>query len=425
MRKIAFLGFCERSAHVRDQNSDFFKWNILGLKNIIWSNIYPLVLGNLDIGLAFNMTENYSNINFKIEDEDEKEVGYFQLKFDLLSSNNALEFSEKQSGSFKTPIPKYGWLTAFIPMKDTDIVILKPGSYRLVHEDDNERDIIGIVYFGVSDPEPLSEARINAIKSDPLAAKAATMEIGCKNCPSKLKIYSAIEQNSDLEVQGYVNNRKISDEFICSCGSTTVDLRIIKKNFHGALGKRFSENKKLNFIPFYEKSNLETIRLNFIQLLNNNPKEELIQKFIQDNPILLHQFLADKIYFKPPILTSFKADFGIITAQKEFILIEIEKAETRLLNKNGTVASELSHAIDQVLNWFQLIEDHKIAVLEEIGIKRENINKIRGIVIAGREKNYNSTHLKKLKSQTWSNITFYTYDDLISAIGALINNLDE
>jgi hypothetical protein len=38
-------------------------------------------------------------------------------------------------------------------------------------------------------------------------------------------------------------------------------------------------------------------------LLNSNPPEEKLQKFIEQNPILLHQFPANKLFSKPPILT--------------------------------------------------------------------------------------------------------------------------
>jgi hypothetical protein len=422
MKKIALLGFCEKFEHVRDQ-SDIFKWNILGLKSIIWSEIYPVALSNINIGLALNMSQDLSKAKIIIEDVNEKEVGFLELRFSTIEPDRKLDFSDKSTGSYRAPIPKFGWMPAFIHVGETDIVIPNPGPYRLVHVENDKRDIIGIVNFGIVYPVPLTEERINAIKSDPFAAKAVKLDLGCKKCPTKLKIYSDIESDSKLEKEGYINHKCLPDEFVCNCGNTKIDLKIIKQNLHGSLGKRFSQNKKLDFIPFYEKSSIENTRNNFLSLINKTPKEELIQKFIENNPILLHQFPADKIFFKPSILTAYKADFGILTTQRELILIEIEKAQTKLLKKDGTVAAELTYAVDQVLNWFQIIEDHKIAVLESIGIKKEDIDNIKGVVIAGRSINYEKHQLKKIKSKQWSNIDFLTYDDLLGAMQSLINNL--
>ena len=52
---IIFLGFCERAAYVRDGNTNVFKWNVLGLKNIIISNIFPLNLKGWYVGLAVSL----------------------------------------------------------------------------------------------------------------------------------------------------------------------------------------------------------------------------------------------------------------------------------------------------------------------------------------------------------------------------------
>jgi hypothetical protein len=75
-QKIAFLGFCERSAHIRDDNTDLFKWNILGLKNIILSHIYPLRLSRIDIGLAINASTISNKIVLKIKDMEDTEIGF-------------------------------------------------------------------------------------------------------------------------------------------------------------------------------------------------------------------------------------------------------------------------------------------------------------------------------------------------------------
>ncbi|MHA2061977.1 MAG: Shedu anti-phage system protein SduA domain-containing protein, partial [Candidatus Sifarchaeia archaeon] len=277
--------------------------------------------------------------------------------------------------------------------------------------------------FGVITPQPLTPERIAAIKSDPKSAKAVKLDLGCKKCPSKLKTYAALEINDELEKEGYVEYKYLSDKFLCECGKTNIDLSIIRGNLHGLLGTQMSSSEEFSFLPIYERSSLKTIRFDFLELLKKNPVEEKIQQFIQKYPILLHQFPADKIYFKPPLLNFFVADFGIITPQKEFILIEIEKPNTKLLKKDGGIAAELNHAFDQINDWFHVIDEHRLAVLDDIGIDKTKISTVRGVVIAGRDREYNTNHLRKLKSRQWARISFLTYDDILYALDSLIENI--
>jgi vesicle coat complex subunit len=158
------------------------------------------------------------------------------------------------------------------------------------------------------------------------------------------------------------------------------------------------------------------IRRLFVQLLDRNPPEEEIQKFIQDNPVLLHQFPAERLFFKPAILTFFKADFAVLTPQKELILIEIETTKTRLMNKSGDAAQPLSHSIDQVRNWLHVADEHRLAVLAALGI--DQVSSISGVVIAGRDGSYDREHLRRLKGFDRGRVTFLTFDDLAASLSS-------
>jgi hypothetical protein len=152
---------------------------------------------------------------------------------------------------------------------------------------------------------------------------------------------------------------------------------------------------EIRITPLYEKDVLQDIYQRFVSLLTRNPGEEVLQKFIEENPILLHQFPAEKLFFKPAILTYFKADFAVLTSQKELILIEIETTKTRLLRQNGDMAAPLSHSIDQVRNWLHVVDEHRLAVVNSLGIDR--VSAVRGVVIAGRDAPYNAEHLRQFK----------------------------
>jgi hypothetical protein len=99
---------------------------------------------------------------------------------------------------------------------------------------------------------------------------------------------------------------------------------------------------------------LRAIQIEFMRLLQSHQREEVFQKFIEENPILLRQFPAVQILFKPPILTYHIADFAVLSPQRELILIEIETPDTRLLKKDGDQAALLTHAIDQVQRWLHV-----------------------------------------------------------------------
>jgi hypothetical protein len=82
---------------------------------------------------------------------------------------------------------------------------------------------------------------------------------------------------------------------------------------YGFLGQRRKDKEELQFVPLYERGSLEHIRTDYLQLINSAPREELLQQFLAENPVLLHQFPAERLFPKPPILTFFVADFAVVT----------------------------------------------------------------------------------------------------------------
>ena len=150
-----------------------------------------------------------------------------------------------------------------------------------------------------------------------------------------------------------------------------------------------------------------------------------MQQFIDENPILLHQFPAERILPKPPILNSYVADFGIVTPNKELILIELERTSTRLMNKDGGMAAPLSHAFDQARDWLHEVDEHRLAVLDSLKIERDEVSRVRGVVIAGRDKGNEARNLRKLKGADMGEVMFLTYDDLLFALDALIRRMEK
>jgi hypothetical protein len=284
--------------------------------------------------------------------------------------------------------------------------------------------LLGKVHFLLANAAPLTADRIAAIRADPSALKSVRIELACKFCDAKCRAYSGIERSQEAEHEGWTWYEALPELYSCVCGKTIMSLVSIRKNLHGLLGHRSRMSTQVNYVPLYERSSLESIRHTFARLLNSTPKEEALQLFLEKNPILLHQFPATRLLSKPPILTMFKADFAVLTPNRELIVIELEGANTKLLRKNGDVAAPLSHAFDQVRNWLQEIDEHRSAILRTLGIEAGEVGLVRGVVIAGRDGGYDALHLRRLKGNDWGRIALFTYDDLLFALDALINKFE-
>ena len=419
---IIFLGFCERATLVRDGPTNLLKWNILGLKSTIISYILPIPLKGSYMGFALDTNALESKFSLEIVDENGDKVG--SLNFESQSISSKVDERAIKEGGVPLCIKEKGWTVVFTSLSSGDLLIRKPDKYFFILKSNRCDTIIGEFDLILIDPPPLTPERIAAIKSDPLSAKAVRMEFKCNTCNDYLRVYSALEPDDKLSEGGFLYYTDIPDEFTCSCGRAKIDLRIIRRNLHGLLGRRFVRGEDIIFTPMYERSALEKIVLDFKELLDSDPEEEVIQKFIQENPVVLHQFPAEKLMFKPPILTRFRADFGIVTPQKELILMEIERASTKLLRKDGGIHSDLNHAFDQVRNWLHVASEHRLAVLDALNIERSMVGKIKGVVIAGRDRGYDKQHLRRLKGTDFSNITFLTYDDLLNSLTSLIKNIE-
>jgi Domain of unknown function (DUF4263) len=252
------------------------------------------------------------------------------------------------------------------------------------------------------------------------------MELACKECPDKFRVYAALERTSTAEQDGWAWFHDIPDIFQCRCGKLRYDLISIRRNLHTALySSATSTETDIELVPHYEKSALSTVVLEFRKLLDSDPAEEKIQNFIEDNLVVLHQFAWVKVFPKPPLLSLYKADFAIVTPQRELILIEIERASTRLMTKGGGEAGPFRHAVDQVHSWLHVADEHRLAVLDSMKIGRDEVGAIRGVVIAGRDAGYDAELMRRFKGINRGRVSALTYDDLLSSLLALTSRIGE
>ncbi len=422
--ELVFLGIAERASAVREGDSTLLKWHLIGLKSFLPSFCYPAPLLGLNFVFAIRHPVQGPDLRISIRSEARQEIGFFNVTFtpEAIQPTPPLTSMSGQGLIFSLP---EAWSVAVAQFNgQSPMVFPGPGRYLLYQgtTEDTEK-LVGEFCCIPFDPAPLTEERIAAIKSDPRAMKAVRFTVSCKECQSKIQMYAGLERNPTLEAEGYTWYTELPDTFRCSCGKIDIDLISTRRNLFGFLGEISTPNQIFNYVPFYEKTTLDNIRKEFLHLLNINPKEEVMQKFLENNPILFRQFPAERILFKPPILTRYIADFAILSPQRELILIEIEPANTNLLRKNGDHAAPLTHAVNQVQNWLQVAADHRNAFLSELKIDIGLVGTIRGVVIAGRDKGYDIAHLRQLKSVFSGNILVLTYDDLLGSVGSLIEQI--
>ena len=438
---IAFLGFCNHVQKVA-VTPYLIEHNILGLSQIVSSFVYPLPLKNQKVAFAVYDAKSFKKTRLSfVSSTNEEELFYLDIHLtsvEELTLNIQANSSENTDGTTLTvdvvdspmrtlvhdSIPGWSFLVAELPEK-VGIVKL-PGLYKVIASNEDFQQTVGFIEFSLLRASPLSPDRIAAIQSKPYSAKEILFTISCNKCGEEFRLYTALNRKVKLEVEGWCWYQEVPDRFNCSCGKTKdIDLTIARTNMHGLLGAPTSKIGAISYTRLYEKDILDTVYVEFKSLLATRPKEEQVQKFIEENPIILQQFAPERVFYKKPILTKYITDIAVLNQKRELLLIELERPTIPLLTKKGGTANPLQHAFDQANDWLHIVDDHRIAVLTGFDLQPDIVTQIRGVVIAGRDGGYEKSHLRRIKSTDYGRINFYTYDDLLFGLGNLIRGLEE
>lgn len=428
---VAFLGVCERATRIREGQPVLWKYDILGLKQAVLSHVYPLNIKGFQLAFAMYGSDFSTTIHIRVLAPTTEELFHIDLSPQFparlnLTDSVAIPIPRTEIGAF-VPHDYSVWSFFITGLNDFNALVKEPGDYKVVVTTDEGEKTIGFLVFGYVPAPPLTEERITAIRSNPHASKWIRFTLRCNDCGTELRSYTGLERSAKDELDGWIWYRELTSKFTCNCEKTKIDLTYIRESLHAFLGQVVSANEQeLSFTRLYEKHTLELICNQFAAVLVPDPREETVQQFIQANPILLQQFAPQRLYHKPPLLTKYTADFAVLNNKGELILIEIEKPNKRLLKKDGGISAEFQHAIDQVRDWLHLVEEHRAAALECMGLKPEEVVSIRGVVIMGRDGSCAPNHLRKLKWTDFGHgITFYTYDDLISGLVTLVRTITD
>jgi hypothetical protein len=329
--------------------------------------------------------------------------------------------------SVETPlnegVAQAGWTFMTYPI-DADLIVSYPGDYRVFLSEPGGEQYLGTATFAQVPVPPFSTEEITAIKSDPLASKFVRFILSCTKCDDEFKAYAGVERSELSEAQGFQWNLDIKqDEFLCSCGKTRINLASVKTGLHGYLLRNVHpQTQNISAVRLYESTTLEQYCREFLAVIGTNSKEEDVQKFLEAHPLFFHLFQPKRISIKPPILTKYVADFGILNSRDELLLVEIERPQMKLLRRDGGKTADLEHAFHQVRTWKQVFDEHRTAALDALGINLSEVARVKGVVVAGR-KPPEEQRVKMLRSLSTAETELFTYDDLLSSVSELVKHI--
>lgn len=316
------------------------------------------------------------------------------------------------------------WSLMGIRFPEQFAIIERPGRLHVELREGDHSLWTGGINFLIYTPEPLSPERITALRSDPNAFKAAHFRLGCKECEDSLTAVVSIDRSALDYSSDVIWYEDLPDEFRCRCGKAVIDLQYLRRGFHVMLEERFAaEGDELTSTRLYEPSSLEIIYDAFAHALKISRGESDLQSFLQSNPILFHQLAPRKIIPKAPIRGKYQTDFAIATSSGDLVLVEIEASRKPLLKKDGHPTADLTHAVAQVNDWLHEFREHRLTCLADMNLRDEEIAKVRGLVIMGREAGHDREHLRKLKASNFGDLALLTYDDLASGLAELIRSV--
>ncbi len=442
---IAFLGICEDLRLIPATPQTLPELSIIGLKNVIASHLFPLSLNESFFVFSIYSAKNFQPTQIALKNSKGHDVFSITISLDEFSPTQGDSTHELIEGfpnqiqeSIYPPVPKYLWSPSgtqdicwtTVPLRPghslPPLLVYEPGLYILVGRRDDIEFPLGYLMFVLASSPPLTPDRIAAIKAKPHAAKLVHIELRCRECGDAVKAYAGLERDSKIESDGWTWYNDLPDSFSCACGSTcNIDLSYIRSNLHSLLGDSLRTGPRVSLTHMYDPSSIETIYNRFKALLDKDTVEEEIQQFIEENPVILQSFSPNRVFYKKSILSKFQTDIAIVNPKNELVLIELEKASTRLLLKSGGMASQLTHAFDQVRDWLHEIDEHRSAIFEAFNLSTSDISQIVGAVICGRDFPYDPDTLRKLKATRFDRIAFFTYDDLLRSLGVLIRSLLE
>lgn len=397
-----FLGVCQ-SALIRGEgvSQDFY-----GVSDLLAMPFFPQSLKGTFLLVAFplKLINKLPRIIIRNK-ENPKEQGCCNLSIQLTEGKQQINISEFEEYDSEVG----NWLLLFpetpyklMPIPCPPLFVKKPCGIDVIAEIESCEYQIGVFRCEFTPSPPISPEECSAIMSRAGAVAVMWFGLQCKKCHERVEYYLPLDQKKRIsnDVKGGIFLPTAPDEWNCKCREVKIPLIYLKQGLHEIFRRSGvqSGRKELRYVPLYQRGTIAAIKAKYQKMLVDNPdEEESVQKFIEANPILWNFLAPVRIWKKPPIMTKYKADFGILNTSKILYFIEIEKPSTRLVKKSGGVSAYLQAGLDQIRNWQIEVETHRAAVLDGLGLIQRDINDIRYILIAGMASKTSPIGIKKIK----------------------------
>jgi hypothetical protein len=184
-----------------------------------------------------------------------------------------------------------------------------------------------------------------------------------------------------------------------------------------------TEGKASGRLPGHETIlKLEALSSALEKLLEDEAREEDLQKFLKDNSFVLHQ--SAEAIPKQKLGEDFVTDFVLVAATTQgpnYFLVELEHADHSVLNKDFSLTSPVTQAIKQTRDWDVWLESNKAYIQNKLpGFETPHY-----IVVIGRSNNFDDSQRAYMRSynREWKNLELLTYDDVLCRFRATIEKL--
>jgi Domain of unknown function (DUF4263) len=416
MLRVRLLGIADRIMPSTVADGIHQPITIVNLRRALLSTIFPVNLSHCV--LLFSVEE--------LDNGDAGNSGDVIIKVSCGTSVLRAEMSlEGPAGTIRMPSTS---LFSLPLMSDVGGFIAWEPSELRVEVDSGDGKFNSCVPLVHVPYAPMSDETRRALLSKPQSAKAVRLQIICSRCHEGITPVVALNRGTGaLEETATSHGSQIwyedlPDMFECRCGTLKVPLKYIRSGMPSLLGQMNNILPDGSVVePAMTRTGAYGVVDDFRRLLATEPPEEEVQQFIQNHLLMLSPFAAAKIFFKPAILTKYKADFGILTSRNELLLIEIERPNLQLFKADGGQAAPLTHAVDQIREWEQIITEHRAAALGMIDCDAPSVARVRYLVIAGRDlRDCEEFTNRLLRSSVHPE--FMTFDHLIASVEAVIKS---
>lgn len=437
------LGFSERAARRG------FAWDIIGLTDALMFPFFPQTLAGLQLVLAFptKFFRLKDNISYRVLLTDKQNPSNQAWSDQTLTSSpenvsstgqlsGSISQAEGQDqGSMLMSLPTGPGSsrgdTVVLPFPSPDLTLTEPSRISIEFEFGDHSYSLGTVACVHAAPDPLTEEEKRAIRSRPNAAGAVALKLTCNQCGDQEVYYDTLSRDVDLttELRNGVHVSEAGGVWSCQCGNAEIPLEYLKSGIHDLFRRPNSTEEKdvtvyRSFMPLYQAGRIERIVSNYEELIEQGPREQDVQEYLEDYPMFWAFLSPVAVLHKPPVLSKKKADFAVVSSQNILYLVEIEKPETQLLTSGGKVSEQIQRGARQIRDWEMVVADHRNALLSELDLGDYEIHDIRYVLVGGLTSRVDAEGLTKLRRTAMPPKTqFFGFDELASFLHTVSSEL--